>query len=122
MKFARCVFLIAGIYGLLAVAPLYFSEGKIARDYPPALTHPEYFYGFAGVALAWQVAFLIMARDPVRYRLIMLPAALEKFSYAVAGAVLYAQGRQTAFFLIFAGIDLLFAILFLAAFQKTRAA
>jgi hypothetical protein len=32
------------------------------------------------VALAWQVAFLIIARDVQRYRLFMLPAILEKLS------------------------------------------
>jgi hypothetical protein len=122
MMFARRVFQVAAIYGFLAVVPLYFSEGKIDRDYPPAITHPEYFYAFAGVALAWQAAFVIIARDPVRYRLMMLPSALEKLSYAVAGAVLYAQGRVVALFLLFAAIDLTLGALFLVAFQKTREA
>jgi hypothetical protein len=120
MNFARRVFQVAAIYGILAVAPLYFSEGKIGHDYPPAITHPEYLYGFAGVALAWQVAFLIIARDPVRYRLIMIPAALEKLGFGLSGAILCAQGRQQAVFLIFAVIDLALAALFILAFQKTR--
>jgi len=82
--FARRVFLIAGIYGLLVLAPHYFLEAKIGRDHPPEITHPEFFYGFIGVAVAWQVAFLIIARDPVRYRLIMLPGILEKVAFGVA--------------------------------------
>ena len=49
MKFARIVFLVAGIYGLLVVAPQYFLEARIGRDTPPAITHPEFFYGFVGV-------------------------------------------------------------------------
>src|SRR5262245_63460257 len=49
MKFARIVFLVAGIYGLLVVAPQYFLEAKIGRDTPPPITHPEFFYGFVGV-------------------------------------------------------------------------
>jgi hypothetical protein len=77
MKFAKWVFLIAGIYGILAVAPMYFSEHQISRDYPPAITHPEYFYGFAGVTLAWQIAFLVVASNPGRFRLMMLPAVVE---------------------------------------------
>jgi len=57
MKFAKWVFRIAGIYGLIVVAPMYLSESQISRDFPPAITHPEYFYGFIGVTLAWQVLF-----------------------------------------------------------------
>ena len=43
MKFAKWLFAIAGIYGLLVVAPLYWREEQITHDYPPAITHPEYF-------------------------------------------------------------------------------
>ena len=53
MRFARYSFLIAGIYGLLSLSPMYFLEAKNGRDFPPAITHPEYYYGFMGVALAW---------------------------------------------------------------------
>src|SRR5262249_1624463 len=72
MKFARYVFLIAGVYGLLIIAPQYFLEERVGTDYPPAVTHPEYFYGFVGVTLAWQVLYLVIASDPVRYRPVML--------------------------------------------------
>jgi hypothetical protein len=60
--------MIAGIYGLIVLVPQLFSESRIARDYPPVITHPEYFYGFLGVAIAWQLCFLVIAKDPVRYR------------------------------------------------------
>lgn len=43
MKFAKIVFFIAGIYGLMILAPIYFMEEKIGRETPPAITHPEYF-------------------------------------------------------------------------------
>ena len=55
-RFARWVFLVAGVYGVLVVLPQYSLEARIARDFPPPITHPEYFYGFIGVALAWRVA------------------------------------------------------------------
>jgi hypothetical protein len=58
MKFARRLFLIAGIYGVLVLAPQYFLEAKTGRDFPPPITHLEHYYGFIGVALAWQVFFL----------------------------------------------------------------
>ena len=79
MKFARIVFLIAGIYGILVLTPLYFLEQTIGRETPPPITHPEFFYGFLGVALAWQVLFLLIAHNPVRYRPMMIPSILENY-------------------------------------------
>ena len=79
--FARRVFLGAGIYGLIVLLPQYFMEGRFSRDFPPALTHPEHFYGFLGVAVAWQCAFLLIARDVERFRPFMLPAMVEKVSF-----------------------------------------
>ena len=64
MTFARRVFLIAGIYGLIVLLPQYVLEEKNGRDFPPAITHPEYYYGFIGVGVAWQIAFLVIASDP----------------------------------------------------------
>jgi hypothetical protein len=119
--FARRVFLIAGIYGLLALAPQYFLEGKIGRDDPPAITHTEFFYGFIGVALAWQAAFLIISRDPERYRLMMLPGILEKLGFGVAAVVLYAQHKLATQMLAAGVVDLILAALFIAAYLKTPA-
>ena len=120
MKFARLVFLVAGIYGLIVVLPQYFLESRIGVDSPPAITHPEFYYGFIGVTLAWQIVFLIISSDPVRYRPIMIAAALvEKFSFVVAIAVLFVQQRVSSLMLAPAGIDLLLGILFVAAFLKT---
>jgi hypothetical protein len=45
----------------------------ISRNDPPAITHPGFYYGFVSVGLAWQVAFFVIARDPVRFRLMMIP-------------------------------------------------
>jgi len=119
MKFAKWVFLIAGIYGILALAPLYFFESQIARDYPPAITHPEYYYGFAGVGLAWQIAFLVIASNPNRFRLIMLPAVVEKMTYGIAMATLYSQHRVAPAVMGFAVVDLILGLLFVLAFLRT---
>jgi hypothetical protein len=119
MKFAKRVFLFAGIYGLLVLAPQYFLEAKTGRDFPPAITHPEFYYGFVGVALAFQVVFLIIARDPARYRAMMIPSVLEKATFGVAAAVLYLQGRLPAFTLGFAALDLVLGALFVVAYAKT---
>ena len=119
MKFAKRVFLIAAIYGLIVLAPQYFLEAKNGRDFPPAITHPEYYYGFVGVALVFQLVFLIIARDPVRYRAMMIPAILEKASFGVAAIVLFLLGRIPAFTLGFGIVDLLLGALFVVAYAKT---
>jgi hypothetical protein len=118
MRFARITFNVAGIYGLLLLLPYYFLEETISREMPPAITHPEFFYGFVGCAVAWQVAFLFIARDPLRYRPLMIPAIIEKWSFGGASLVLYARGRIATSVMVFAGIDLLLGCLFLAAFFR----
>lgn len=120
MKFARWVFLLAGIYGVLVVVPQFFLERRVGEDYPPAITHPEYFYGFAGVALAWQYAFLIISRDPVRFRPMMLPGIMEKAAFGFATIALYLEERLAWQMLVFGLIDLVLGVLFLVAWVKTR--
>ncbi|MDH5590341.1 MAG: hypothetical protein OEZ65_12215 [Gemmatimonadota bacterium] len=119
MNFATRVYLIAGVYGTVVVAPLYFLESTINRGFPPPVSHPEYFYGFVGVALCWQVLFLVLARDPIRYRPMMIPAVLEKLSFGGASLVLFLQGRLASVQLGPAFIDLVFAVLFGMAYRST---
>ena len=119
MTFARRLFFIAAIYGIVGLVPQYFLEDKVGRDNPPAVTHPEFFYGFIGVALAFQFLFLIIARDPPRYRLAMLPGALEKIGFGGAAIVLYLKGRLGMPMIAFGCVDIVFAVLFLAAFRAT---
>ena len=83
----------AGIYGLVALLPQYFLEERLNRDFPPAITHPEHFYGFVGVAAAWQLAFLLISRDVARFRPLMPVTVVEKISFGAAAVVLFAQGR-----------------------------
>jgi hypothetical protein len=93
MKFAKIVFWVAGIWGALILTPLYFMFDVISRQDPPPITHPAFYYGFVGAALAWQVAFPIIATNPVRFRPLMIASMIEKFSYAAALIVLYLQSR-----------------------------
>ena len=72
MTFARRIFFWAGIYGLIVLVPQYLLERRNGQNFPPIITHPEYYYGFIGVGLAWQVAFLLISGDPVRFRPLML--------------------------------------------------
>ena len=119
MKFAKLVFLIAGIYGLIVVLPLYFFEEKTGRDYPPPITHPEYYYGFVGVTAAWQILYLLISTNPIRYRPVMIPPMLAKGSFVIAVTILYLQGRVSGTMLGASMIDLLLVVLFFLAYLRT---
>lgn len=119
MRFAKIVFWVAGIWGVLVITPLYFLFDLISRTDPPPITHPGFFYGFVGAALAWQIAFFFIATDPSRHRLFMIPSVLEKFSYSAVVVLLVLQGRMHASDLVFGGTDLLLGILFTIAYFKT---
>ena len=106
MKFAKVVFWVAGIWGLVVITPLYFMFDLIGKQDPPAITHPGFYYGFVGCALAWQIAFICIGRDPVRLRVMMIPSVVEKFTFGVAVVVLVMEGRTNQRDLVFAGTDL----------------
>jgi len=121
MRFAKIVFLAAGVWGLLILTPMFFLIERVGLDAPPPVTHPEFYYGFLGVAIAWQFAFLLIGSDPARYRPLMPVAMLEKFSFVVAAGVLYAQGRLAAGGMLFGAFaDLVLGVLFVLAFIRTR--
>jgi len=119
MTFARRVFTVAWIYGFVALLPMYFMEDWYMERMPPALTHPEFYYGFIGVALAWQVLFVLIAREPERLRPAMLAAVLDKLGWGIAVPTLVLQGRAPSFFIPAAVIDLILAVLFVMAWRKT---
>lgn len=116
--FAKRVFFWAGVYGLIVLLPQYFMEQQIGLDYPPAITHPEHFYGFIGLAVAWQLAFLAIARDPVRLRPVMLVAVVEKYSFAIPTAVLLYNGRAPLALAPLAAIDAILGVLFLVSYWR----
>jgi hypothetical protein len=122
MRFAKIVFRIAGIWGFLIIAPLYFIFDLIGKKDPPPITHPAFYYGFVGVALVWQFAFLIIASDPVRFRPLMIAAILEKLVYSIPVVILVLQKRMQPNDLVFAGIDLLLGVLFAMAYSRTPSA
>jgi hypothetical protein len=119
MKFAKIIFWIAGGWGLLVLTPLYFMFDRIGRQDPPPITHPQFYFGFVGAGIAWQVAFLLIAIDPARLRPMIVPAILEKLSYSCAAAILYIQGRASAMQSATAIPDAILFLLFVAAFVKS---
>jgi hypothetical protein len=118
MNFAKWVYLVSGIYGLLVLIPQYFLESKIGIDYRSAINHPAYYYGFIGIAIAWQIGFLIISREPTRYGPLMIATVIEKYSYAFAVLVLYWQGRIASPILVTGLIDLVLGTLFAIAYKK----
>ena len=119
MTFARRVFLGAAVYGFIVLLPQYFLEEKTGRDFPPAITHPEYFYGFIGIAVAWQIVFLVISRDPVRYRPLMPVAVVEKIAFGVPAIALYLMGRLSGQMLGAGILDLVLGALFVIAYTRT---
>ena len=118
MRFARYTFVAAGTIGIIVLAPMYFLLERTGADNPPPVTHPEFYYGFIGVALAFQLVFLMIATDPVRFRPLMLAAIVEKFAFVIPTFYLYSQGSPLGTILIGALLDLLWAILFIASYFK----
>jgi hypothetical protein len=119
IPFARRVFFWAGVYGLVALLPMYFLEARIGQAFPPALNHPENYYGFLAVALAWQLAFLAISRDVVRFRPLMPVAVAAKTGFVATMLVLCLQGRIAAAAAAPAAADLLIGVLFLVAWRRT---
>jgi hypothetical protein len=119
LRFAKIVFWLAAIWGFLIITPLYFMFALISKNDPPPITHPGFFYGFVGVAMVWQLAFIVMARDPIRFRPMMIPAILEKLVYSVPVIILVLQKRMHPADLVFSATDLLLAVLFLIAYLRT---
>lgn len=111
MKFARVVFWIAGAFGALALVPLYRQPGE-----------PMY-YGFLATLAAWQVAFFFIGWNPKRFRLLMIPAILEKALWMATLLVFFLKGRTTFSELALnAATHGLLGVLFIVAFIRTPSA
>jgi hypothetical protein len=105
---------------LITLPPLYFLIERIGREAPPALTHREFYYGFLGLGILWQLVFILIARDPVRYRPIMPIAILEKLVYSAPVLILFSLGEVTSKILGPALVDPVFGILFVIAYARTH--
>ena len=120
MRFAQVVFIGAGIWGIAVLTPFYWLVDVTGRQYDAPTTYPHFFYGFVAVALAWQIAFLVIGSNPMRFRALMIPGMLEKLGYVATLAVLYGQGRIASVDAQAAVPDGLIGLLFIVAFVKTR--
>lgn len=112
--FARRVYIIAAIYGFLAVPALYFTD---APD-----PHRLLYFAFAGIALVFQGVFLVIARDPARYAAFVLLTVFEKISFGVPALAFWSQGQAADDMALGGAVDMLFAALFLIVWLKMRKA
>jgi hypothetical protein len=120
MKFARVVYRIAAIWGFVSLPPLYFLRTRLAELAPPALTHAEFYFGFIGLALLWQIVFVLISNDPMRYHPLILLTVLEKLVYSVPVVILYAMGELSQSMLASALVDPVLGALFAIAYVRTR--
>ena len=120
MRLARFVFVGAGIWGISVLTPLYWLVDISGRRYAPPTDYPGFFFGFIAVALVWQMAFLMIGFNPVKFRPLMILAMFEKFSYVSTLLVLYGQSRISSIDVQPAIPDGLLGLLFVAAYWATR--
>ena len=114
------MFFAASAWGVLVLTPMCFMFDAVGRQDPPPITHPQFYYGFACAALAWQFAYFLIGTDPERFRPVMIVAVFAKMSYFAAVAVLYLQARLSTRMFAVSAPDALLGSLFLVAFYKTR--
>jgi hypothetical protein len=119
LRFAKTVFITAGIWGIAVLAPLYFLVDLTGRPYAPPSDYPQFFYGFLSVAMAWQIAFLVIGSRPAQLRPLMIPAIIEKLGFVATVTVLHGWSRLSASDAAVAVPDLLLGLLFIAAYVRT---
>ncbi len=120
MTFAKYTFICAGIWGLAVLLPFYALVDITGRHYVPPGDYPQFFWGFFAVAIAWQVAFVIIGSNPARFRVLMIPAILEKAGYVSTLVVLFEARRLSVLDLQPALPDGILGVLFLVAFVVTK--
>ena len=108
------------MWGIVTLTPLFFLVDVTGRSRsPPPTTYPQFFYGFFAVAMAWQIAFVLINQPGA------IPAAdagrhpredrLHRDGGGTAQSGSISAADATA-----AVPDLVLCILFVAAFAKTR--
>jgi hypothetical protein len=122
MRSAKFIFVGAGAWGIVVLTPLYWLFDVTGRSYNPPLDYPHFFYGFVSVAMAWQIAFLVIGSNPARYRPLMIPGILEKLGHVAGVFVLSVNERISAIDTQAAIPDLVLAMLFMVAFATSRPA
>lgn len=106
-RLARTIYRGAAIYGAIVLLPAYL----LPLPDPYKLTQ----IGFVGLALVFQGLFWIIGGDPVRYRQLVPLTVFEKLCFGIPAVAYSLRGQSDAVTGAFGAIDLLLAILFVAA-------
>ncbi len=117
MRFARWVFRLAGLYGIVLLTPFYFLERQIGAATVP-IAHPEYFYGFIGTALSAKILFLIVSTDPVRFRPAMVACMIEKLAFGIPVWIFWSMSRVGLDVVSLGTVDLIWAALFTIVYVR----
>ena len=62
---------------------------------------------------------MVLSRDPLRYRPMIIPSIVEKFTFSCAVFALFALGRVAGIMMAPATIDFLLGVLFVWAYART---
>lgn len=119
VTFAKRAFQVAGLWGLFILSLVYGAYLLGVEGVTFDTDRPDIVHGFFLVTLAWQVAFLFIATDPIRYRPLMLAAMLEKFPFTLAVVLLYVSGQVPETMLVLGLIDGVLGVLFSIAYIWT---
>ena len=119
MKLARTTFRIAGVLGLLLLVPLAYSAGVDRQSALSAISGAGLFFaGYVFQYLCWQVLYLAISTDPLRYRPIMIPAFVSQVIGVRSPLWLYLYGVR--YWIPAVVVEAVLAILFLVAYWTTR--
>ena len=113
-RLARWIFGLAAVYGFVTLLPSYGGLSEVAPD--ASADAVLFFHSFLSLAIAFQVLFAIIASDPRRHRLAMIPAMLDKIAFGIPVLLMRDISAAADFFVPFALIDLAFLPLFAIAF------
>jgi len=113
MRLAKWIFLLAGVSGLLCTVPLLFAENTMGGR------QAEFYYGFVCLDICWQILYLFLSSDPIRYRPMTIAAFLAKGSGTIALTWLYLLARVSVQWIVIGAVDGIFAMFFAIAYWAT---
>ncbi|HMN61454.1 MAG TPA: hypothetical protein PJ988_13865 [Anaerolinea sp.] len=118
MKIARWIFLAAGVLGLVPLAPIFYELARGGQDMlPDGGSMGLFIYIFLALYTFWQIFYLILAANPMRFRPMIILAFFVCAVTPFNTLWLYFYGMVVWQGIII--VSLAFALLFLVAFWLT---
>ena len=115
MKIARWIFLAAGVLGLVPLAPIFYELARGGQDMlPDGGSMGLFIYIFLALYTFWQIFYLILAANPMRFRPMIILAFFVCAVTPFNTLWLYFYGMVVWQGIII--VSLAFALLFLGSF------